>query len=237
MNLIPENRTRQLNNYNSYLIDMVGLIIQQKFQENEIGEFDLGNLFVENQKDLSNAFYYKCSTDSLNQVNEDAELIWLAYFDFFFPSDENVFIHPELFHFLKNKKLNKVHFFFQRDKDQNNRPCKWHFGTTKLILQGSKSIDSILFRYAVEIPNSQIKKRTEEEESYFQKYCNRVLLLSKREKEIVKLIVEGKSSHDISDQLFISIHTVNNHRKSIINKLEISNLCHLTKFAMLFEMV
>jgi len=46
-------------------------------------------------------------------------------------------------------------------------------------------------------------------------------LFTKREKEILKCIVEGKNSKTIAEELFISIHTVNNHRKNILNKAEV----------------
>lgn len=42
--------------------------------------------------------------------------------------------------------------------------------------------------------------------------------LSKREFEIVKLIREGLDSEQISEKLFLSKHTVNKHRKNILNK-------------------
>jgi DNA-binding CsgD family transcriptional regulator len=41
---------------------------------------------------------------------------------------------------------------------------------------------------------------------------------SKREKQILKLIVDGKRSEDISRMLYISLHTVNTHRKKILQK-------------------
>ena len=42
--------------------------------------------------------------------------------------------------------------------------------------------------------------------------------LSNREFEIVKLIQEGLDSEQISEKLFLSIYTVNTHRKNILNK-------------------
>ena len=41
---------------------------------------------------------------------------------------------------------------------------------------------------------------------------------TKREREILKYIVEGKSSKAIADDLYLSLHTVNTHRKNILNK-------------------
>lgn len=46
-------------------------------------------------------------------------------------------------------------------------------------------------------------------------------LFTKREKEILKCIVEGKNSKTIAEELFISLNTVNNHRKNILNKAEV----------------
>lgn len=55
--------------------------------------------------------------------------------------------------------------------------------------------------------------------------------LSKQEKEIIRLIIEGKTSKGIADLLFISKTTVDTHRKNINRKLEISNSSSLIKFA------
>lgn len=43
-------------------------------------------------------------------------------------------------------------------------------------------------------------------------------LLSRREKEILYLIAEGKPSKEIADLLFISKHTVDSHRKNLLRK-------------------
>ncbi len=43
--------------------------------------------------------------------------------------------------------------------------------------------------------------------------------LSAREIEIIKLIAEGLTNNEISEKLFISIHTTKTHRKNILKKL------------------
>jgi len=47
--------------------------------------------------------------------------------------------------------------------------------------------------------------------------------LSKREIEILKLVRKGYLSKEIADKLYISLNTVNNHRKNILRKLQVSN--------------
>lgn len=48
-------------------------------------------------------------------------------------------------------------------------------------------------------------------------------MLSDREKEVLKLIRDGRPSKQIADMLGISIHTVNRHRQNIIAKLSVGN--------------
>jgi len=52
-----------------------------------------------------------------------------------------------------------------------------------------------------------------------------------REKEVLKLIVEGKTNKEIADLLYISIRTVQTHRFNITEKLNIKNLPELVKYA------
>ncbi len=56
-------------------------------------------------------------------------------------------------------------------------------------------------------------------------------LLTAREKEILKLIVEGRTSREIGATLFISLKTVLVHRTRIMEKLNIHNRTELIKYA------
>lgn len=60
---------------------------------------------------------------------------------------------------------------------------------------------------------------------------NDTIMLSKREKEILRLIGEGKTSNEISDMLFIGKTTVDTHRKNILKKLNIHGKSDLVRFA------
>lgn len=56
--------------------------------------------------------------------------------------------------------------------------------------------------------------------------------LSTREKEIVKLIANELTTAEIADQLFISVYTVDTHRKNILAKLGVKNAAGIMKFAL-----
>lgn len=52
---------------------------------------------------------------------------------------------------------------------------------------------------------------------------DRIPPISRREKEVLQLIAEGLTNAEIAERLFISIPTVNTHRKSLLEKLESKN--------------
>ena len=61
--------------------------------------------------------------------------------------------------------------------------------------------------------------------------------LTKRELEVIKLIVQEYSSAEIADKLYISLGTVETHRHNIFKKLEVKNAVGLAKFALKYKLV
>jgi DNA-binding NarL/FixJ family response regulator len=56
--------------------------------------------------------------------------------------------------------------------------------------------------------------------------------LSGRERQVLQLIAEGHTSPEIAGTLHISTHTVDTHRRRIMEKLELHNVVDLVKFAL-----
>lgn len=54
--------------------------------------------------------------------------------------------------------------------------------------------------------------------------------ISKREIEVIELIIDGKKSNEIKDELFISYHTVKNHISHIYEKLNVNSRNELIHF-------
>lgn len=55
------------------------------------------------------------------------------------------------------------------------------------------------------------------------------IFVTRREKEVLELIAEGKTNQEIADQLFISVTTVNTHRKNLLFKFNVNNTAALIK--------
>lgn len=60
---------------------------------------------------------------------------------------------------------------------------------------------------------------------------NNLTKLTKREQQVLVLIAEGMTSHEIGKKLFISPRTVDTHRNNLIHKLNVKNSAALVKYA------
>jgi DNA-binding NarL/FixJ family response regulator len=59
-----------------------------------------------------------------------------------------------------------------------------------------------------------------------------VLMLTRREKEVLNLIADGLTNNEIADKLFVSSSTVDSHRKNLISKLNVKNTAALVRTAL-----
>lgn len=72
--------------------------------------------------------------------------------------------------------------------------------------------------------NDYINIRRQEKSSVFS-------VLSTREREVLQLVAEGRSTKEIAAQLSVSVKTVETHRKQIMDKLGLHSVAELTKYA------
>lgn len=73
-----------------------------------------------------------------------------------------------------------------------------------------------------------------EEEEFIESNTEKYHQLTSREKQVVNLISDGLNSKEISQQLHISKHTVEQHRKNARKKLGAASLAEMTKFGRMF---
>ncbi|MDR7128817.1 DNA-binding NarL/FixJ family response regulator [Algoriphagus sp. 4150] len=73
--------------------------------------------------------------------------------------------------------------------------------------------------------------KTKYMEGVFNNKANQEVKLSKREKEILKLLADELTSNEVAEKLFISINTVETHRKNILLKTGSKTTIGAVKFA------
>jgi DNA-binding NarL/FixJ family response regulator len=104
-------------------------------------------------------------------------------------------------------------------------------GASGYLFKNADKEEILLAIYTV--TNGEIYLNEEAEKSYYKttQSNEKKLLLTKREKEVLKLIVDGLSNTEIGKQLFISIDTVDTHRKNLYAKLNVKNIAGLIRYA------
>ncbi len=63
------------------------------------------------------------------------------------------------------------------------------------------------------------------------------IILTRREKEVLELIANGMTNAEIAKKLFISVTTVDTHRKNLLAKLEAKNTASLVRIAAQMQMI
>lgn len=62
-------------------------------------------------------------------------------------------------------------------------------------------------------------------------------VLTRREKEILELISEGLTNQEIAQQLFVTVTTVDSHRKNMLTKFKVKNTAALVKIAIVNKLI
>jgi DNA-binding NarL/FixJ family response regulator len=62
-------------------------------------------------------------------------------------------------------------------------------------------------------------------------------ILSSREKEVLQLIADGLTNPQVAKKLFISLHTVDSHRKNLLAKFKVNNTAGLIKLASKYNII
>lgn len=63
------------------------------------------------------------------------------------------------------------------------------------------------------------------------------MVLTRREKEVLELIADGMTNAEIAEKLFISVTTVDTHRKNLLAKLHAKNTASLIRIAAQMQLI
>ncbi|MEX2566055.1 MAG: LuxR C-terminal-related transcriptional regulator [Cyclobacteriaceae bacterium] len=161
----------------------------------------------------------------------------LAFFEKFYHPDTLQFEIPKIRNYFKNQRLGSIYSNYQQIfSSRANAYC--------ICLVILKKFLSVSVGYlTLTIPISQFDsinkkmQRVISEEMFRDFHRAQFEQLTDRESEVLKLLATGKSNPEISNELFISRHTVEQHRKHINKKLGIHGLKDILDYAYAFDLV
>lgn len=205
-------------------------------------------------------YIFDCSTSKFHYLSESVENI-LGYEPDFLRSKEMIFLkkilHPEDVHMLfesTKKSWDFIKSVPEIKRKSFKISCDFRVkktdGTYIRLLQQNAVMNldkkgNILFVLGVCTDITHWHKDNqitlsivgpEEEQSFYWtspgKGSESRNLLSNRQKQILRLLAEGYCSREISNHLNISQHTVNVHRRNMLDRLNLHNTISLIKFAL-----
>ncbi|TDO20322.1 LuxR C-terminal-related transcriptional regulator [Pedobacter duraquae] len=201
-----------------------------------LGDYLPGLLLINDMANMENIYMNNTGCQFLNQSRKEINELGSAYFKSdSFCKDEMDWIAKDFTALAKRNDDAEVRGFYQ--KARRNKNAEW----TRYYLSGKilKGCPGCFVYIGVEIARQQnlisnINKQFDISPITpvsFQRFST----LTKREKEILFLIADGHANKQISDRLFISVFTVETHRKNINKKLGTKKLSELLRTSDLFN--
>ena len=103
-------------------------------------------------------------------------------------------------------------------------------GAKGYLLKNASKFEILKAIETVHLGNTYLTHEAHEALKYEINLQKKLPKITKREKEVLILIVEGLTNNQIADKLFISIDTVDSHRKNLYSKLNVNNTAMLIGF-------
>ena len=176
---------------------------------------------------------YVCGRmESETQINiEDAKLYGPEYVKKIVHPETTERVIPFLIDLVKSDDRKKVLSYYQLIK-LGGKEYEWYLSTTKIL--NDENLITISIPVSI-MQDFKLRIRNILNENIYLRSKLKIYdTITKREKEIIKLIVSGKTSFEIAEMLCVSELTIKTHRQNIYRKLGFSNICELIRFANYF---
>lgn len=224
--------------------------VQKNFKTGAYGLNDLGSILpaaviVHDLKDLIPAgvcYMNNWGCERLGSSVEEINSLGEEYYCKYFVPEETHRAFEGISQYLQNGDFSQQYNFFQRVKLYDETIYQWFYSVCKIFQIPENKIlkeKMIVLSSPIQGVDNIISKVNKilDENVYIKRNYPIFAILTKREKRIIALLMHGNSSKEIAEELCISIHTVNTHRKNIIRKTECRTFAALLQFAITFDII
>ena len=184
------------------------------------------------------------SPNGLQQLNltleEVRSLSTGEYHNRYFNPDDAMDYVPKVLNWLDNSSDENLSFF-QQVRVGINGAWVWHMSTLKIILRDDAGMPVLAINMSAKVESVQHVtdklERVLKENTFLRDNYQLYVTLSKRQREILRLIALGLSAPEIAEKLFISVTTAETHRRNIKAKLNVNTSFGLVEYARAFDLV
>ena len=187
----------------------------------------------------SQVYFNPVAENFFGTTNKVLTKLGFAYvFKYLHPYNFNIVQH-HIAYFSNPDNYNKVLSYVYYVNTSNG--WKWLYNCTKVSSFTKAGKAKYLFVSGIDISeilsgNGKYKK-IKKNINFINEHGSHFYKLTNREKEILSMIIEEKSSIEIGEILHISNTTVDTHRNNIIKKLQVKSSVGLVKYAIMFDLI
>ncbi len=201
-----------------------------------------GVIIIHDLRDWSIAWMSPLGLEKLGtSLEEITALTTDEYHARYFNSEDAKDYVPKILGLLERNNNNDICTYFQQVRFKPTDDWSWHMGSSKILAhdETSKPLLTITMAFPIDAMHHMASKasRLLEENNFLRNNYTKFSKLSNREVEVLRLMAIGKSAPETAEILFISLHTVETHRKNIKQKLATTSYFELTQYARSFDLI
>ncbi|MEG9328312.1 helix-turn-helix transcriptional regulator [Salinimicrobium catena] len=191
--------------------------------------------------DFKTVYMSSKGLDQLGVSMSELSEMGSKYHERFFNNEDMEGFMIKLEKLLKERDPKETFTFFQQVKFKDRDEWVWHIGSIRIFHQDNDGnpTHTITVSFPVDqmkhIPNKA--ERLLAENTFYKNNLEKFHSLGDRAKEVLRLVALGRSSAEISEELNITVDTVNTHRKIIKRKLGIQTTYEFTEYAHAFDLI
>jgi len=200
-----------------------------------------GAIIIHNITDSSIVYMSEWGRNYLGVTMTQIREMGTEFHSHFFNIEDYQDYAPKIFGLLERNNDEEFVSFFQQVRRCPQHDWAWFLSATKIFFRDEygKPLLTLTNALPTDAKHSITVKaqRLLEENNFLRRNYHVFDQLTKREKEILKMMALGYSSSEMAEKLFISETTASTHRRNIKRKLNIENNYDITRFAQAFDLI
>lgn len=222
--------------------------VNQLFKELNLNQFNIGELIpaslmlqeLEGNRLIGCSYMNSWGCDYLQTTVEEINQLGEKYYEKYFYIDEIRDYIDDVTRYIQEDDCSNQYNFFQRVKRPHLNDSKWFYTVCKLLRldseKGSKR-QLIVLSSPVEGISNVINRvnKTLNLDGFIYRNYKAFLALTPRERDVLSLIAQGKSTNEMASILYVSPLTISTHRRNLIRKTKCQSSVELLRFAIIFE--
>ena len=216
--------------------------IDQKIAQIRSVEQDFpGAIIIHNLKDSTVVYMNTWGLQYLGVTIDQLHKMGTEYHNYFFNPDDAKDYVPKILGLLERNDDDEFVCFFQQVRKSPKHEWVWYLSSTRIFFRDGLGTPLLTLTMALPVDAqhhiANKARKMIEENNFLRSNAHIFNELTRREKEILKLMAMGLSSAQMAKKLHISGMTAATHRRNIKSKLKAKNNYDITKFAQAFDLI